>query len=279
MPNSPSAEPRPSGHVTQFFVLSFAITWCLQLPAVFAKEGILPGNMNVYLPFAVLGIFGPAAAATLLTVREAGRAGLRRLIFGLFEWRAPVRCYLVPLLVPGLLLTGILWLLGLAGREGPVSYFPGTSRFVMAFVIAFGEELGWRGFALPRLQKRVGPFAASGLIGVLWTLWHIPMFVGAGVPLSYLLVLGLLITGGSFVHTWAYNRSGGSLLVAVVAQVGAHVNNSNLALPGDTLPVVVHAIVYAGLGLVLLWPRVATVSARQSLRAMLSPRALATPKP
>lgn len=275
-PQSPSSP--PSGNVTAFFVLAFAITWCLQLPAVFAKEGLIPGNAAVYLPFAMLGIFGPAAAASLLTAREAGRAGLRRLFGGLLEWRAPLRCYLVPLVLPGLLLTGILWLLGVAGRGGPVTYFPEAPRFVLAFVIAFAEELGWRGFALPRLQRRVGPFAASGLIGVLWTLWHVPMFVGAGIPLSYLLVLTLLITGGSFVHTWAYNRSGGSLLVAVVAHVGAHLNNSNLAMPGDALPVVVHAIVYAGLGLVLLWPRDATVSIRRTLRTMISSRELAAPK-
>lgn len=277
MSSSRTPSPSPGGSVTEFFVLAFAITWCLQWPAVFAKEGFLPGNAGMYLPFAMLGILGPAVAAALLTAREAGRAGLRRLVGGLLEWRAPLRCYLVPLLLPGLLLTGILWLLGLAGREGPVTYFPDTPRFVLAFVIAFGEELGWRGFALPRLQKRMGPFAASGLIGVLWTLWHIPMFVGAGVPLSYLLVLTLLITGGSFVHTWAYNRSGGSLLVAVVAHIAVHLNNSNLSLPGDTLPVVVHAVVYAGLGLFLLWPRDATVSTRRTLRTLISRRALAAP--
>jgi membrane protease YdiL (CAAX protease family) len=124
----------------------------------------------------------------------------------------------------------------------------------MAVVIAFGEELGWRGFALPRLQKLVGPFAASGILGVLWMLWHIPMFVGAGVPLSLLVVMSLLFTGGSLVYTWAYNRSGGALLVVVVAHFGVHLNNSHLALPGDVIPLVVQSIVCAALGLALMRP-------------------------
>jgi uncharacterized protein len=235
-----------------FFLLTFGITWLLQLPGVFAKEGLLPGALEAYMPFVMLGVLGPAAAAVIVTARETGRRGVRELFASLRRWRAPIECYLVAALLPGLLMTGILYLLRAAGREGPIAYFPDGGRLVMAVVIAFGEEIGWRGFALPRLQRLVGPFAASGLLGILWMFWHIPMFVGAGVPLSLLVVMSLLFTGGSLVYTWAYNRSGGALLVVVVAHFGIHLNNSHLALPGDVIPLVVQSIVCAGLGLVLM---------------------------
>lgn len=244
-----------TGTVTPFFVLAFGITWLLQLPGVFAQRGLLPGDPNEYLPFAMLGIFGPLVAATVVTAREGGRPALRELYAGLWLWRAPLRYYLVGILLPGLLLTGTLWLLRLAGREGPIAYLPDSGRLVAAVVISVAEEVGWRGFALPRLQKKLGAFAASGVLGMLWMLWHIPMFLGQGIPLSLLLVMSLYFTGGSLVFTWLYNGSGGSLLLAVLAHLGIHLDNAALALPGDAIPLVVSTVVYAALGLSLLRPR------------------------
>jgi len=238
--------------ITAFFLLTFAITWGLQLPGVMAQRGLVPVDPSVLMPFAVLGIFGPLVAATVLTARQGGRPLVAEL-YGRFRlWRTPLGVYLVVLFLPGLLLTGVLWLLRQAGREGPIAYVPGGGRIVLGLVISVAEEVGWRGYALPRLTKRFGSFAASGLIGVVWTLWHIPMFLGAGVPLNLLVVMVLLMTGGSLLMTWAFNRSGGSLVVAVAGHLGAHLNNSNLALPGDVTPLVVHAVVYAALGLFVM---------------------------
>jgi membrane protease YdiL (CAAX protease family) len=246
------------GSVALFLVGAFGITWLLQFPGVLAQRGLLGGPAEAYLPFAMLGIFGPLLAATIITAREGGRAAVRELYSGLRRWRVPVLVLIAALFVPALLQTGILWLLRLAGREGPITYVPDSGRIVAGLVIAVAEEVGWRGFALPRLQKRMAPFAASGLIGVLWTLWHLPMFMGAGVPLSLLVVLGLLLTGGSLFYTWFYNRSGGSLLLAVLAHFAIHLNNPNLALPADPVPLVVTAIVYAALGLALMLPTLKT---------------------
>jgi membrane protease YdiL (CAAX protease family) len=161
----------------------------------------------------------------------------------------------VALVLPAVLLSAVLWLLRAAGREGPIAYTPDAPRLVLALVIAVAEEVGWRGFALPRLQRRFGAFAASGLLGVLWALWHLPMFAAQGIPLELLLVMALFFTGGSLVFTWACERSGQSLFFAVFAHVGVHLNNSHLALPGDQIPLVVHAVIYAALGLLLVSPR------------------------
>jgi len=235
-----------------FFAGAFLFTWLLQAPALLAKLGYIQADPVALLPLALLGVLGPAASATAVSAWEGGPAAVRRLFASMTAGRAPIWLYGVALLVPGVLLTAVLWLLRLAGREGPIAYVPDAAHFVVAFVVAFGEELGWRGFALPRLQARLAPFAASGLIGVLWTLWHIPMFVAVGIPLSLLLVMTLYFTGGSLFFTWLFNRSRGSVLLMICAHVGAHLNNSHAALPGDRLPLVVNAVVYALLGFVLM---------------------------
>lgn len=241
--------PRPSGPVAPFFALAFLITWALQVPPVMAQQGWLPGDPTAYLPLAMLGVLGPLAAATFLTARADGRAGVRALYRSLFAWRVRWSWYAVALVVPGLLLTLALGALTLAGYEGDALLIPDVGRLLGVPIIAVGEEVGWRGYALPRLQRRHGPFAASVIIGVLWTLWHVPMLLGLGVPMSTLPVMLLMFVGGSLYFTWIYNRSGGSLLLAVLAHAGAHLVNSQLALPGDTLPLLVHAIVYALIGL------------------------------
>lgn len=235
-----------------FFVLTFVFTWALQIPGVLAQRGVLPIDSDIWMPLAGLGIFGPLIAATFLTARAGGKVAVRRLYAGLLRWRVRPAWYLLALVVPGALLSALLWLLNLAGRQGPIEYIPVLTAVAVALLISVVEEVGWRGYALPRLQARWGPLGAGAFIGVLWCLWHIPMFLGAGVPMNLLLVMLLFFIGGSLLFTWIYNGTGGSLLLAVLAHFGAHLNNSHQALPEDVVPLVVHAIVYASLGLIVM---------------------------
>lgn len=245
--STPTA-PRPRS-VTAFFALTFAITWTLQMPAVLAQRGWLPGEAEAYLPFAMLGIFGPLAAATILTARRDGRAGVKRLFAGLLAWRVRWYWYAVALVVPGLLLTLGLHALALAGYDGDTLLFPDAGRLAVIPIIIVAEEVGWRGYALPLLAKQSGPFTASVVIGVVWTVWHVPMLLGVGTPMTTLPAMLLMFVGGSLFFTWIWARTGGSLLLMAAAHAGAHLVNSQLALPDDTLPLLVHAIVYAALGL------------------------------
>jgi membrane protease YdiL (CAAX protease family) len=219
------------------------------MQAVLAQRGHLPGDPTSYLPLAALGMFAPLAAATFLTARVEGRAGVKRLYARLLPGRQSRTWHAVALLMPALLLAGGLSLLNLAGRSGAVVFNRGAASLVVGLVISIAEEVGWRGYALPRLQAKLGALAASGLLGVVWMVWHIPMFLGLGIPLSLLLVMLLFFLGGSLTFTWLYNRTNGSLFVAVLAHLGTHLNNSHAALPGEVLPLVVHAIVFAGIGL------------------------------
>lgn len=245
----------PGNSVSSFFFGAFLVTWGLQLPAVLAKAGVLPGPMDGYMAFAMLGVLGPLVAATGLSARSGGKAEVRALYARLLRYRVHPGWYVVALVLPGAALTATLLLFRALGWRGDVLFLPSVGGVIAAVVISLGEEVGWRGYALPRLQRRYGPFGASGLIGVAWTLWHIPMFVGAGVPLSLLLVMFLLFTGGSLLYTWIYNGTGGSLLLVVLAHVGAHLNNSHAALPDVVLPAVVHAILYAAIGYAVLAPK------------------------
>lgn len=244
-----ASQPATRASTAPFFALTFLITWGLQLPGVAAQAGLLPGGVAPYMPFVVLGVFGPAAAAALLGARSGGREEVRALFTGLADYRVHPVWYVIALLLPGLLLSLGCAAMRSLGHSGPVLFVPEAGRLLVGVFISIGEEVGWRGYALPRLQRRYGPVAASGVIAVFWTLWHVPMWLGTGTSLALLPVALLQLLGGSLMFTWIYNRTGGSLLLAVMAHLGAHLNNSQLALPRDTLPAVIHALSYAAIGM------------------------------
>jgi len=240
------------GSASSFFLLTFGITWGLQLPGVFAQRGLLPGNPEAYLPFVGLGIFGPIVAATILTSRTREKGAVKALFRRMLLWRVAPRWYLLVLLLPALLLSAGLALMNMVGRSGPITYLPTTGGVIMGLLISASEEIGWRGYAQPNLEERWGPVGASIIVGVYWALWHIPMFLGVGVPLDLMPVMLLLFTGGSLFFTWILQNTGGSLLLVSLAHFGAHLNNSHRALPLDTVPLLVHAIIWASLGLFLM---------------------------
>jgi uncharacterized protein len=227
-----------------FFVLTFAFTWGLQLPAVVLGER--------YMGLAVLGIFGPLAAATLLTARSEGRNGVRALYARLRPRREHVGLYVLALLVPAALLAAFLSAMRLGGYRGDVILNRGAATLVVGLIISIAEEVGWRGYALPRLRARFGAVAGSALLGVVWLVWHVPMFLGQRVPLSLMVVMVPMFVGGSLMFAWLDARASGSLVVAVLAHLGMHLNNSHAALPGDVRPLVCHSILLAAIGVALV---------------------------
>ena len=164
-------------------------------------------------------------AGIIMIAYTAGRAGLREVVSRIIRWQFYWRWYLVALLP--------VWLYGLAvfvaylGRSGDFSAEITTTTlraillsaeaglFVSLFLRgAFGEELGLRGFALPRLQQTMSPFRASVIIGAFWGLWHLPVLIGRD-PLSITAFL-LLSFGLSFIFTLMFNGSGGSLIPGLI---------------------------------------------------------------
>jgi len=174
--------------ITTFYLLTLAITWPM---------GLLPPGVS---------IAAIAVAALIDGRREVGPL-LRRVTV----WRVGVRWYLIALLGPVALLAAAASVNVLAGAqvatEGPLVDWLELGRLfgvqVVGVIAGAWEELGWRGFALPRLLKRVSPLTASLGVGVLWAVWHLPLFLSGELPwadAAALVVLSILFTA-VFVRT------------------------------------------------------------------------------
>lgn len=198
--------------LTAFFVLAYASSWLLWLAPALGLRGV-GGALLLYL-----GVFGPAFAAASVTRLTGGsvRAWLRGL-----RGVASVRWYAAALLLPLPLVAAASGIYALTGRsldagllgERLAAYVPILLIWTLA---AMGEEPGWRGFALPRLQRLLPPVYATALLGGLWALWHLPLLAAADEP-SHGLAAGPLvavslgtvaaIVGYSFFYTYFWNRT------------------------------------------------------------------------
>jgi membrane protease YdiL (CAAX protease family) len=243
--------------VAAFFLLAYALSWAVWIPTSLGSGGLATAGT-------VVGSFGPAVAAAVVLWLDGGsvREWVRRIV----RWRVAPRWYLLalvlPLIVVALASVGIAFLGGdvdpstLGGRGSMVL----ASYLIVALVGGGNEEPGWRGFALPRLQERYAPVAATLLLGVVWAFWHLPLLpvdTAALHGLAWLLEEGPLvvlrvlnIVGFAFLLTWIYNRTG-SVLLALLLHAGINTANSTLvplpleALVGDAYPTVLLAVTVA----------------------------------
>jgi membrane protease YdiL (CAAX protease family) len=237
--------------IALYFVLAFVFTWGLQLPAVLAAHGFIAGPPERYMALVGLGAFGPMLAA-MVAARAEG-TGVRALLRPLGAWRVPPAWYAAALLVPGGIFVAVASLYNALGHSERLFYLPDTPAYVAAAIVfPIGEEIGWRGFALPRLARKIGALRASVVIGVFWTFWHAAMLDLQGVSPSIYLVFLPYMVGGSVLFTWIYRRTGGSLLLAILTHVGSHLDNPGHAMPGRTTPILIHAVAYVLLAVVLV---------------------------
>lgn len=230
-----------------FYLLAFAISWLVEIPLVAAARGLVHVDLPDSLGF--LSALAPMISALVVTARLGGMAGVRRLLGRLLRWRVTLRWYAVALLgFPALALVAIGLGFLLTGQPPDFSnsyidrVFPQFPRgfspwlllppfLLYSIATTIPEEIGWRGFALPRLQQRYGPLWASLVVGLLWGLWHLPLFFSpdaaqSGISLPLFLV-GTVFS--SFIFTWVFNRTGGSLLMVVLLH--SSFNASNVFLP------------------------------------------------
>lgn len=172
-----------------FFVLAYAFTWLVWTPWVLgtAGAGLLPVTVSPtatgYLN-AVAILAGPTLAAFVVTAATDGRAGVRRLLARLVLWRVGIRWYVVALVaIPLVMVLGAMAYARVLPDLAPLGGTPYVASYLLTFVLVtllggpLFEEVGWRGFALPRLQQAYGPLVASVVLGVLWALWHLPEFL------------------------------------------------------------------------------------------------------
>lgn len=209
-----------------FFGLTFLLSWAVWLPLMSVRLGVLPQvvPLAALTPIALLGVLMPAVAATALTARAAGRAGLRDLWARLCRWRVGRLWLPVVLGQPVLLLVTALLHNALGGGDPVVpSDDLGIGALltsaVFLVIASTGEEVGWRGLALPALQAGRGPLRASMVLGLVTATWHLPYWVLQGVfddyGAGYLLIDYVFILALTFQLTWLVNLGRGSVLVAV----------------------------------------------------------------
>jgi membrane protease YdiL (CAAX protease family) len=235
-----------------FLVAAVLFTWALQLPAVLAKVGVLDGPVERFVPIAALGGFGPFVAALFFARFEPGGPGIRGLFRRLLIWRVGAGWYAIALgLLPLIYVIGAA-LYRLADDEVAWFFPPENAQHVAALlVVPLVEEIGWRGFALPRLQQHYSATQASLIVGAAWSLYHVMMFVLQNVPATgFALGLGDVFVA-SILFSWIYNHTRGSLLLAVLAHAAAHLNNPAHAIPNMT-PLAIQASALVILSGVLL---------------------------
>jgi uncharacterized protein len=220
--------------LTSFFTLTYAAAWSLWIPLVVLRDR-LPGALGFLL--ALTGSLVPSTVAILLIAILAGKSGLRKLLGRLLRWRIGLRWYLVlvavPMLVPCAL--GLSVLLG--GSTPPVDATIPIALVMFVFSIfpgsALGEELGWRGFALPHLQADRSALGASLVLGALWGAWHLPLWLTGteSHPLSLFPAFVLTVIASSVIYAWMYNSTGGSLLIIVLFHAASNLPLTLLITP------------------------------------------------
>lgn len=213
---SSMAQRRP---LVTFFALTFALSWTFEIPLVVLGDGIA-GTRGLVLNILAANV--PSALAIVLTVMVLGRRSLRKLLGRLLIWRVDPLWYLV-VLGPAALAGGMVALNALLGGPAMGLGMPllGAAAFLAFSVFpgsALGEEIGWRGYALPRLQTGRSALGASLILGVIWGFYHLPLyFTGqAGRPLGLFPLFVVSTIALSVIITWVYNGTGGSLLLVVL---------------------------------------------------------------
>ena len=224
-----------------FFALAFLITWGTGMVVVFSTHSQLVNNVQpvahpvpLAMPLAiflvVVGSFGPALAALIVTALDTRRTGVRDLLRQFRRWRVGWIWFATALLGPALLALIALALSVAFGGTAPAHWFgfPAAREFAGWAFGPWGEELGWRGYAQPTLQRRWSAFRSSLLVGTMWWTWHHwVMATPASSSLSYWFAhfgpSGAFLAfelANSVLMAWLYNSTNGSLPIAWAAHVG-----------------------------------------------------------
>jgi len=212
-----------------YFIIAYAFSWLAWMPLVLSEDGagILSyrSPIGFYATLAIASFVGPFLSAFIMTSITEGRIGIGRLLRQLVLWPVGLRWNLFALIgLPAIMVLSVIFLPGaLALFQGlaGLAPLPMLALFVYVFVLGgpLGEEPGWRGFALPRLQRLYGPLVGSLILGPIWALWHLPIFwiPAWNFPPTILNIVMFVIAATAFtiVMTWVFNNTKGSLFIAV----------------------------------------------------------------
>jgi membrane protease YdiL (CAAX protease family) len=262
-----------------YFALAFAISWAGVLLVIGGPAGV-PGTYEEterLFPFVYLAMLaGPSLAGILLTMLAEGRTGLRELRTRLLRWRVGAGWYALALLTAPLLTTGVLLLLSLFSRDFLPGIFTTPGRVpLLLFGLSVGvgagifEEIGWTGFATPRLRPRHGVAVAGLFLGMVWGAWHILVNLWASATpdgqISPVFMLPVLLSTAGLgmlpayrvLMVWIYERTQ-SLLVGMLMHVSLTASLIILRPAATGMTLVVYELAWAG----SLWVIIATIAAQ-----------------
>ncbi len=240
--------------LTAYFTISYLGAWLPAVPLALSQRGLgviaIPDGLALTL-FLLASYTGPFLAAFLVTEATDGRAGVAQLLRRMVQWRVGAVWYVLALFAyPLIFAVGLLPTLGPAALVAIVQKWPLLFRLYLPtiplsiFVYGtLGEEAGWRGVALPRLQIRYGPLVGTLILASLHALWHTPAYFipgavlpGAFDPLVFV-ANSLAIVAEAILWTWVFNRARGSVLIAILLHAASNANSAYfpqlMALPHD----------------------------------------------
>lgn len=227
----------------QFFILTFLFSWILWLPGLLITYKVLTPNqpwiiMSNLLKWA--GGTGPSVAAVILTRKHNGNTGVKVLFQRVLKiklgyWYLPVLFLLPTTIFLAHVLNSLLFNSSFPKSSLLTEFYWIPIVFLIFLIMQFSEELGWRGYALDRLQQRWNAVFSSVMLGSIWAVWHLPMFFISGfgqfdnqLPYGQFFITIVLI---SVLITWLQNNTKGSLVPAFII-------HAMMNLSGEVLPLV-----------------------------------------
>ncbi len=221
--------------LTAYFIMAYAFAWLAISPAVLGTDGLrlLPVALRSF-PFSTVGaVMGPTLAAWVVTYLTRGKAGILDLLRGYVRWKVTPGWYAISLLgFPATYLVVIVLAGGAAAfqillQQWPLFFSVYLSAVVSnIFLDSFWEEPGWRGFALPRLERRYGALKGTLLLGLLWALWHLPAYFVTGWlgPFSPATMVVNILASILFtiLFTWVFNNARESILMTMLLHASSN---------------------------------------------------------
>ena len=230
-----------------FLVLAFAWSWTWWILGLKVLQSEPNSEITSFISFFFTGVYGPTISAIVMTSYFEGIRGVKELFSKLFRWRFSFKNYVIAFILPIIFVGTALLIL---------HWYAGTSfNFTLAyasmiplvlykglFAGPLGEELGWRGFLLAELQQYWSPLKSATAIGVIWFLWHVPLFyapfgtlvsgMGTEIDIFHVLMYLAMLLALSWIITWLVNTSRGSVLIAVLFHLFVNAGLLLLVFPG-----------------------------------------------
>lgn len=234
VPPVPRGQSEYPATLIAFLVFAFAWSWsCWQLSPL-----LKPGSPMLATALGLIGGFGPSLAAVVVVAHQGGWVGLRFWLKRCLQWRVGWRWIAVAFFFPAacMAMAGLAHVaLGGILPDSPASgHMPlAAANFILVFLVGgpLGEEFGWRGYAVPVMQRRWGWRVSSLVLGGVWALWHLPLFYSADTAQSQL-PMGLYtlsVIASSVLFSWLYNHTGGSTFPVLMLHTS--VNAWSLVIP------------------------------------------------